>query len=69
MGDISDEVGKTIGLIIAIAFVFFWILPAQLLPLLEVGGSEMWSITIFSYGSYILGVLLIIVVILYCLRG
>ena len=63
MADIFDEVGKTIGSIIAIA-LFFWFLPAEFLPLLGVGGNEMWSTTIFSYGSYILGILLLIIAVI-----
>ena len=53
-------------LIIFIVVVFFWFLPAELLlTLSEVGGSEMWSPTIFSCFSYILGILLIIGIILH----
>ena len=59
-----EEVGIAVGLII-IAFVFFWLLPVELLPFLsEMSGSEIIS-PIFLY---MVGVLLIIVVILFFVK-
>ena len=62
-----EKIGLAVGLIIFIAFVFFWLLPVELPPILsEMSGSEIIS-PIFSYVVSILfiitGILLIIVVI------
>ena len=62
-----EKIGLAVGLIICIAFVFFWLLPTGLPPILsEMRGSEIIS-PIFLY---MVGVLLIIgiVVILFFVK-
>ena len=60
-----EEVWIAVRLIIFIVVVFFWLLPVELLPFLsEMSGSEIIS-PIFSY---VVGVLLIIVAILFLLK-
>lgn len=62
MPDGFEEVGIAVGLIIFIVVVFFWLLPVELLPFLsEMSGSEI----IAPIYSYMVGVLLIIVAILF----
>ena len=59
MEDTFGEVILSAGAIVAIAFVFFWVLPDKLLPFLsKISESETLLITPFQ--SYIVGVLLII---------
>ncbi|NMX21822.1 hypothetical protein C5S30_05210 [ANME-1 cluster archaeon GoMg4] len=66
MPDGFEEVGIAVGLIISIVVVFFWLLPVELLPILsEMSGSEIIS-PIFSY---MVGVLLTLVVILFFVKG
>ena len=60
-----EKIGIAVGSIISIAFVSFWLLPVKLLPFLsEMKGSEIIS-PIFSYMA---GVILIIVAILFFVK-
>lgn len=64
MTDLLDEVIPPAGTIIFIAFMFFWFLPDKLLPALsKINESETLLVTPFL--SYIVGVLLIIIIILF----
>jgi uncharacterized membrane protein len=64
MADILDEGIRLAVTIIIIAVLFFWLLPVELLPILsEISGSEISPIF-----SYIVGVLLIIVAILFFVK-
>ena len=59
----ADILELAVGIII-IAVLFFWLLPVELLPfLLEISGSEISPIF-----SYIVGVVLIIVAILFFVK-
>lgn len=64
MADILEEVILSIVAIVFIAVMFFWFLPDKLLPALsKINESETLLITPFL--SYIVGVLLIIIIILF----
>ena len=66
--EVGIAVGLAVGLII-IAFVFFWLLPVELLPFLsEMSGSEITS-PVFSLLITMAGVILIIVAILFFVKN
>ena len=58
-------IAVAVGLIIFIAFVFFWLLPVELPPILsEMSGSEMIS-PIFLYMAGVLLILIIVAILFF----
>jgi len=60
-----EKIGLAVGLIIFIAFVFFWLLPVELPPILsEMSGSEIIS-PIFLYMVGVLFIIGIVVILFF----